>query len=103
MAFEKDREREEAVFMGREALDALGDMHGIPISIKDIINQKGKLSTIGCAFLCAEEFRSTEDATVVKLMLRAGAIPLVRGNVPQSALSMHTKNLVFGEARHPHN
>ena len=36
-------------------------------------------------------------------MLRAGAIPLVRGNVPQSALSLHTKNLIFGEARHPHN
>ena len=33
--------------------------------------------------------------------MEAGAIPIVRGNMPQSALSLHTKNLIFGEARHP--
>ena len=82
LAVERDKEREAAKKKGKEALEALGDMHGIPVSIKDIINQKGKLATIGCAFLCAEEFRSNEDATVVKLLLRAGAIPLARGNVP---------------------
>lgn len=31
--------------------------------------------------------------------LESGAIPLVRGNVPQGALSIHTKNYVWGRAK----
>lgn len=38
---------------------------------------------------------------MVKLYLKAGAIPLVRGNVPQTCMMLHTKNLIFGEARNP--
>ena len=86
---------------GPSALEVLGDMHGIPFSIKDNIQLKGKLTTVGCAFLCAEEFRDDTNAVVVQLMLRAGAIPLVKGNVPQSAINTLATNLVFGEMRHP--
>ena len=57
-------------------------MHGIPMSIKDYILEKGKLATVGCAFLCHEEFRSSKDSAIVQLFLEAGAIPLIRGNVP---------------------
>ena len=77
-------------------------MHGIPISIKDIIDQKGFLSTIGCAYLCQEKYRSKDHAAIVKLYLKHGAIPIVRGNCPQSALSIHTDNLIFGESKNPH-
>ena len=65
MAVQRDLERARAQNQGPSAVEALGDMHGIPISIKDIINQKGKLSTVGCAFLTAEEFRMDDDAVVV--------------------------------------
>ena len=77
-------------------------MHGIPISVKDSINMKGMLSTIGCAYLASDKYRSKEDAVLVKQFLIAGAIPLVRGSMPQMALSMHTKNLVFGTAKNAH-
>lgn len=33
----------------------------------------------------------------------AGGIPIVRGNCPQSGLSIHTNNLLFGEALNPLN
>ena len=102
MARIKDTEREQARARGGDqAVKDLGELHGVPVSIKDTINLKGFLTTYGCAFLCAEEYRAKENAVVVSLYLRAGAIPIIRGNVPQSAMSMHTKNLIFGEARNP--
>ena len=42
----------------------LGLMFGIPFSVKDLINQKGFLSTVGCAYLC-DDF-AKEDAVIVK-------------------------------------
>ena len=42
-----------------------------------------------------------EDAAIVKSFLKAGAIPLVRGNVSQSALSIHTDNYVWGCSKSP--
>jgi fatty acid amide hydrolase len=50
------------------------------MSVKDLLNQKGKLSTVGCAYLCDQY--SKEDAAIVKLYLKHGAIPIVRGNCP---------------------
>ena len=55
-------------------------MHGIPFSVKDQINLKGFLSTVGCAYLCDDY--AQDDALVVKSFLKAGGIPLVRGNCP---------------------
>lgn len=82
-------------------MDALPLMHGIPMSVKDLINMKGFLSTVGCAFLCQEKM--DDDGALVKLYLKHGAIPIVRGNCPQSALSLHTNNLIFGESQNPHS
>jgi Asp-tRNA(Asn)/Glu-tRNA(Gln) amidotransferase A subunit family amidase len=45
----------------------------------------------------------TEDSPIVESYLKAGAIPLVRGNVAMGAMSIHTKNLVFGESLNPYN
>ena len=80
MAAEKDKELERARNQGREAMEALPMMHGIPMSVKDLINMKGFLSTVGCAFLCQEKM--TDDSALVKLYLKHGAIPIVRGNCP---------------------
>lgn len=54
MAKEKDLEREMAMKIGDDEVKKLGLMHGIPISVKDSIYQKGKLSTFGLAYLCEE-------------------------------------------------
>jgi Asp-tRNA(Asn)/Glu-tRNA(Gln) amidotransferase A subunit family amidase len=54
MAKDKDKEREQAIQKGEVAIKKLGLMHGVPISVKDTIYQKGKLSTFGLAYLCDE-------------------------------------------------
>ena len=53
-------------------------MHGIPISVKDSIYQKGKLSTFALAYLCDE--LALTDSVLLKLFLVGGAIPIVNGN-----------------------
>jgi Asp-tRNA(Asn)/Glu-tRNA(Gln) amidotransferase A subunit family amidase len=63
MAKKRDQERGEAKKKG--TLDKLPIMHGVPISIKDLYEQKGKLATGGCQFLCQESDRFTEDAVAV--------------------------------------
>ena len=53
--------------------------HGIPISVKELFDLKGKLVTVGFTMLTEE---AEEDAACLKPILDQGAIPLVRGNVP---------------------
>ena len=48
---------------GQAEIDKLGLLHGIPFSVKDLIDQKGKLSTLGCAFLCNDV--REQDAVIV--------------------------------------
>jgi len=51
---------------GPEALANLPIMHGVPFSIKDLIDQKGMLSTMGCAYLCDDKYRAKDNAVIVK-------------------------------------
>ena len=45
----RDMERKEAIEKGDA--DKLPFLHGIPISIKDLFDMKGTMSTVGCAML----------------------------------------------------
>ena len=99
MAKKRDQERRKARLSNSE--NELPLMHGIPISVKDQIDQKGKFTSVGLAYLCSDVAR--EDSPIVELYLKAGAIPLVRGNCAMGAMAIHTKNLVFGETLNPLN
>ena len=41
---------------------------------------------------------ATENSACIEPLLKAGAIPLVRGNVPQCSASTHTANKIWGTA-----
>lgn len=47
--------------------------------------------------------RADEDAAVVSLMRRAGAIPLAISNVPELCLSSDCSNMVYGTTRNPYD
>src|SRR6266849_6018586 len=49
-----------------------GQLHGIPIAIKDLIAVKGVRTTAGAKVLA--DYISSEDAMVVELLRKAGAI-----------------------------
>lgn len=59
------------------------------------------MCTIGCDHLCEKVFE--EDCPAIKMMKDAGAIILVKGNIPQLAYSLHSENLVWGVSQNPHD
>ncbi|KAM3572655.1 hypothetical protein VYU27_005341 [Nannochloropsis oceanica] len=72
----------------------LGLLEGMPISIKDHINVKGKDSTTGAACRCFQPV--LQDALVVELLRDAGAIILCKTNVPQCLMLPETTNNIWG-------
>jgi Asp-tRNA(Asn)/Glu-tRNA(Gln) amidotransferase A subunit family amidase len=51
----------------------------------------------------AAHYVAKEDAVVVKLLKREGAIPIVRGNLCQFVYVGHTDNRIFGRAVNPYD
>jgi fatty acid amide hydrolase len=74
-------------------------LEGLPVSIKDCLDQRGWHSTCGLASKCVD--RVDRDGLVVALLREQGAIPFVRTNVPQALMAPETANYVFGESCNP--
>jgi aspartyl-tRNA(Asn)/glutamyl-tRNA(Gln) amidotransferase subunit A len=89
------KEAEAAVMRG----DRLGTLHGIPVSIKDLVATRGVRTTHGSKLY--EEFIPDEDAPVVERLKRAGAIILGKTNTPEFGHKAITDNLLFGPSRNP--
>lgn len=76
-------------------------LEGVPVSIKDCLLMKGADNTMGLAVRCFKP--SQEDSHFVSLLRQQGAIPFVRGNVPQSLMLPECDNNVWGLGRNPWN
>ncbi len=75
---------------------------GIPIAIKDNINVLGQPCTCGSRFL-AENYTSPYDATVIRKLRAAGAIPFGRMNQDEFAMGSSTENSALQITRNPHD
>ncbi|HEV7681126.1 MAG TPA: amidase [Pyrinomonadaceae bacterium] len=96
-AIEKAREAEAAVARG----DALGPLHGVPLTIKDTIETAGLRTTSGS--LLRAEFIPDRDAAAVARLKAAGAIILGKTNTAEMAMDYDTENPVFGRGNNPHD
>jgi amidase len=96
-AIEKAREAEAAVMRG----DALGPLHGVPLTIKDTIETAGLRTTSGS--LLRSEFVPGRDASAVARLKAAGAIILGKTNTAEMAMDYDTENPVFGRGNNPHD
>lgn len=76
-----------------------GPLHGIPITIKDIIDQAGHVTTAASHVL--DDRTATEDAAVVRRLEQAGAIIIGRANLHQFALGTTSEDSAFGPVRNP--
>ena len=75
---------------------------GIPIAIKDNLNVLGQPCTCGSKFL-AENYTSPYDATVIRKLRAAGAIPFGRMNQDEFAMGSSTENSALQVTRNPHD
>lgn len=72
---------------------------GVPIAIKDVINVRGEQCTAASKIL--QGYRSPYDATVIKKLRTAGAIPFGRCNLDEFAMGSSTENSAFGPTLNP--
>ncbi len=89
------RQAEAAVTRG----NALGCLHGVPVSVKDLVMTKGIRTTWGSKMF--EQFVPDDDAPVVDRLKQAGAIILGKTNTPEFGFKGVTDNPVFGPTRNP--
>jgi aspartyl-tRNA(Asn)/glutamyl-tRNA(Gln) amidotransferase subunit A len=80
---------------------ALGPLHGVPFSTKDLVITKGIRTTFGLR-LYADNVPS-EDAPMVERLRADGAIQLGKTNTPALGWIGATHNLLFGVTRNPWN
>ena len=80
---------------------ALGPLHGVPFTAKDIFNTSGLPTTAGLRMLRANV--PDHDATVVARMRRAGAILIGKTNCPPGGVGSDSWNPLHGGTRNPYD
>ena len=92
-AMAQARDAEQAVMAGGR----LGLLHGIPFTVKDIVNTRGMTTTFG-----AVPFRDNvpqEDAVAVARMRAEGAILIGKTTTPEFGSKCFTDSPLFGRTR----
>ncbi|KAH7024178.1 amidase signature domain-containing protein [Ilyonectria destructans] len=79
----------------------VGPLHGLPISLKDVINLRGHATTIG--YIAFADRRMEDSDDLVKKLAAAGAVFYCKTNVPQSLMSGECTNFLFGRTSTPDN
>ncbi|WP_127819288.1 amidase, partial [Microbacterium sp. CPCC 204701] len=76
-----------------------GPLAGVPVSVKENIDLTWSATTNGWTGLA--DAIPERDATVVRRILEAGAIPVGRGNMPDFGMRWDTDNDLFGRTLNP--
>jgi aspartyl-tRNA(Asn)/glutamyl-tRNA(Gln) amidotransferase subunit A len=92
----------ETALAAADRADTSLPLGGIPIAIKDIINVKGELCSCASKILHGK-YTSPYDATVIRKLREAGAIPLGRANMDEFAMGSSTENSGLQITRNPHD
>ncbi|XP_045446843.1 fatty-acid amide hydrolase 2-B-like [Melitaea cinxia] len=100
-ASEVDRMISEARMKGGlEKLFADKPFLGVPCTIKESCSLAGLSNSVGCLEHAGR--RAPEDGAAVRLVKKAGAIPLLVSNTPELCLGWETTNLLRGTTNNPY-
>ncbi|NOD36005.1 MULTISPECIES: amidase family protein [unclassified Ruegeria] len=76
-----------------------GALHGVPVTIKVNVDQKGHATTNGVVAL--KDVIAPDDAPVVSNLQKAGAIVIGRTNTPEFSFRADTDNALYGRTHNP--
>ncbi|MGV6802692.1 MAG: amidase family protein [Ruegeria sp.] len=76
-----------------------GPLHGVPVTIKVNVDQKGHATTNGVVAL--KDVIAPDDAPVVTNLLNAGAVVIGRTNTPEFSFRADTDNPLYGRTHNP--
>ena len=79
--------------------EPLGPLHGLPTGIKDLHETAGLLTTYGSPLY--RDHVPAQDAAMVALVRKAGAIVVAKTNVPEFGAGANTRNAVWGATGNP--
>ncbi|KAK4051159.1 hypothetical protein OIV83_002981 [Microbotryomycetes sp. JL201] len=79
----------------------VGKLHGVPVSLKDQIDVEGFDSSIGLSGWVDKP--ASANSTIVKILLKEGAVPFTKTTVPQTMLSFECSSPVFGVTLNPYS
>ncbi len=96
-ALEEAKRAEQEVMAGK----ALGPLHGVPFSVKDLVYTKGVRTMRGSKIF--ENFIPQEDAPVVERLKNAGGIMMGKTSTPEFGHKGMTDSPVTGITRNPWN
>jgi amidase len=77
----------------------LGPLHGVPVTIKVNVDQKGEATTNGITAL--KDLIAPADAPIVANLLKAGAVIIGRTNTPEFSFRADTDNPLYGRTHNP--
>jgi len=95
-ALEQAREADRELSHGRDR----GPLHGVPISIKDLIDVQGTVTTAASAVRVSEP-PAREDAPSIAHLRAAGAVFVGKTNLHEFALGTTSEDSVFGAVKNP--
>ena len=78
-----------------------GPLHGIPMSLKDLIDQRGVPTT--AASLVRQGHVASSDATVTARLREAGAVFLGKTNLHEFAFGTTSDDTAYGAVHNPHD
>ncbi len=78
-----------------------GALHGVPVTIKDIFETAGLLTTAG--YIPLKDYVPQQDATVVARLRAAGAVILGKTNMAELAGDFQSTNSLFPRVNNPWN
>ncbi len=79
--------------------EALGPLHGVPVAIKENVDQAGTATTNGV--VAFRDLIATEDSPVVANLKAAGAVIVGRTNTPAFSFRLDTDNDLRGPTLNP--
>ena len=93
------RDRARALDKARASGAPCGPLHGVPVTIKINVDQKGHASSNGVVAL--KDLIAPGDAPIVENLQNAGAVVIGRTNTPEFSFRADTDNPLFGRTHNP--